>query len=326
MLTTQRQKDSDPASRDIGPYAAYISEDKAYGRDATKILTSNEQIVLKKIHEKIGNKQVTTREIEFAPSWVLHNAMEREHHNNWIGAYKEVPDSYVPRGANVISSHTLFKVKSHEEDRLEMKARFVLHGNRDKQKDDIRKDSAAADMIVFRLVLSLALILGFIFGIADIKCAYMQSGPANRDIYVRPPKEWKSTRGMLWKLLKLAYGIVEAGRQWLTTIETWMTEDAGVERVFAVSQLFVKRNETNKIILLIAKVTDDFLASGTIEDIKQFMNKLCASFEVGKIRSGQDFHFNGCEVTFDSHGSVTFSMDNYIRRLKPVQISRARRR
>lgn len=46
-------------------------------------------------------------------------------------------------------------------------------------------------MIIFRLAISFRSVPGFSFGITDIKGAYMQRGPAIREIYVRLLKEWK---------------------------------------------------------------------------------------------------------------------------------------
>lgn len=84
------------------------------------------------------------------------------------------------KGANVISSHVVFKVKTNDDGSLELKGRVVVHGNRDSEKDSVRSDRAAADMMIVRTVISLASILGFELATADIKGAYMQSGPITR--------------------------------------------------------------------------------------------------------------------------------------------------
>lgn len=94
-----------------------------------------------------------------------------------------------------------------------LKGRLVPHGNRDNERGDIRKDSSTAQFDVIRLLLCLTTFLGLRLGLADVKGAYLQSGPIQRELYVRPPREWKGPRGILWKLTKLPYGIVEAGRQ-----------------------------------------------------------------------------------------------------------------
>lgn len=104
----------------------------------------------------------------------MQKATQQEHNNNWKGAshfcrsllhtYEEENDKDVPRNANVISSHTLFKFKDLEYECLEMKARFVFQGNPNSEKDEIRKDSSSPDMTIFRLVFSLVVILGITFG------------------------------------------------------------------------------------------------------------------------------------------------------------------
>lgn len=58
-------------------------------------------------------------------------------------------------------------------------------------------------------------------GLVDINGAYMQSVPILRVIFVRTPLEWdQGRRGSIWKLLKLPYGIMQAGRQRDTVIES----------------------------------------------------------------------------------------------------------
>lgn len=81
----------------------------------------------------------------------------------------------------------------------------------------------------------------FRIGIVDIKGTYLQIGPICRKIYVRPPLLWTGARlEMLWDLLQLPYGITEAGHQWVTVMEEWLLGDAGMERIFGLSQLFFK--------------------------------------------------------------------------------------
>lgn len=57
--------------------------------------------------------------------------MRSEHEENWVGAYEEVDESKLPRGENVISSHVEFKIKENHEQRLKLKGRIVVNGNRD---------------------------------------------------------------------------------------------------------------------------------------------------------------------------------------------------
>lgn len=211
-----------------------------------------------------------------------------------------------------------------------MKSRIVPHGNRDDEKDSIRKDSATAQLNIIRLVLSLVTFLGFRIGTADIKGAYLQSGPIQRTIYVRPPREWyrrhATDRKVLWKLTKLPYGIVEAGRQWQKTVEDWMLSDGGLQRAFGLSQLFIRRNKRDEITLMVAKVTDDFLVAGKLEYIHEFMDRLQQRFTVGKVVVDERFHFNGCEIEQDQSGNIRMSMIRYLDRLRPINVTRTRRK
>lgn len=75
---------------------------------------------------------------------------------------------------------------------LIMKARNVLNGNRDRDGFTVRSDSYSADLAVVRIVISIGLTLEFVFGTADMKGAYITSGPSWREIYARPPNELRA--------------------------------------------------------------------------------------------------------------------------------------
>lgn len=60
---------------------------------------------LEKIHEIIGSKQFTARQLTFAPPFIFEDAFKAEHSSNWVNAYDEVSESDVPRNANLITSH-----------------------------------------------------------------------------------------------------------------------------------------------------------------------------------------------------------------------------
>ena len=208
----------DGGVKDIGDYATRKIEVQAaslVGQSLDRDLSRE----LEQIHDFIGSKQVTASHSVFAPPYITKETLKREHDTNWAEAYTTVADIDVPRHANVITSHVVYKIKTDEDGRRAMKARIVPHGNHDDQKDEVPKDSSNAPLFIVRLLLSLVSFLGFRVGTADIKIAFLQSGPITRDFYVRPPREWSTVRSILWKLLKLPYGIADAGRQWQKTVE-----------------------------------------------------------------------------------------------------------
>jgi len=296
------------------------------GNEARGDLHSNLQEVLKQVHDVVGSREVTMKKLEFAPSWLVESAFNSEYDTNWHDAYLPIDESDAPDDANVITSHVIYKVKTDENDQRKLKARIVPHGNKDLEKDDIRSDSSTAQFAVIRLLLFLTVFLGFRLGTVDVKGAYLQSGPITRDIYVRPPREWKGPRGILWKLVKLPYGIVEAGRQWQKAIENWMLNEAGFERVLGVSQLFRKRDLKGNTVLLVAKVTDDFLMSGTISAMNEFVDSIQSRFKISKAIIDSTIKFNGCVISQASNGDVSMSMQDYLVSINPISISRMRRK
>lgn len=139
-------------------------------------------------------------------------------------AYTVIPIKLFPSNANIIGSHVLYKMKQTDNGSLKLKAQMVLHGNRDKDRFAVRHDSASANLTVIRFIISLSQILGFALAAANIKGAYMQSRPITRTIFVRPLKQ-RSDRDCIWKLVRLPYGIFQAGRQWLWKVEQWMVNE-----------------------------------------------------------------------------------------------------
>lgn len=84
---------------------------------------------LEAIDATIGDKQVTASHLLFAPPWILHDSLKTEHESNWKDAYIEVQDRNIPRNANVISSHVVYKLKTDELGTSRLKSRIVPHGN-----------------------------------------------------------------------------------------------------------------------------------------------------------------------------------------------------
>lgn len=290
-------------------------------------LRSDIQKVLRTIHAAIGNSQVTITRMQSAPSWLTHKALSKEHDDNWSEAYHEVDERDIHKGANIISSHVVYKIKTDEAGRHRLKARICPHGNKDAMKDEIRKDSATAQFNVIRLMLAMATFFPMRLGVIDISGAYMQSGPIKREMYVRPPREWDGTaRGRVWKLTKLPYGVSEAGRQWATVIEDWLTNKMGMETVTGVSQLFIKRGAEGNIQMIMAKITDDLLFAGSKERMGQFVESIQARFSISKIIVDGPIDFNGCRITQDVHGNITMDMGAYTDSIKQMEITRNRRK
>lgn len=129
------------------------------------------------------------------------------HEYNWGDAYESVSQSNVPRNSSVISSHCVYKLTYDDEVKFRRKVRIVFYGYRDAEKDTFRKFGDAAYMVQIRILISVVSFHSFEVGIANIKGAFMHSGPYKVYIYIyfRHPRELRTTRETLCSLLKFPY-------------------------------------------------------------------------------------------------------------------------
>lgn len=286
-------------------------------------LDSDEQTVLATLYEKYGADQFTKNKAPEIPEWLYFKALDAEL-DNWKGHYEHTKLCDIPPGANVVGSHVVYRIKKDEQEAFKFKARLVVHGNEDLQKDDIRKDAATAHLTAIRLVLSMAACYGFNLGQIDIKAAYFQSGPIRRRIYVRPPRELLLFR-TIWKLLSLPYGIVEAGRQWQLASDDFL-HTIGLSPVYSLPQCFMLKRK-GKLELLVGKIVDDFLVAGKEKALKWFSTKINARFTVGKeTYTPQPLRFNGAIIQRDSRGSIRVCMHEFAAQIQKMKLDPTRRK
>lgn len=124
----------------------------------------------------------------------------------------------------------------------------------------------------------------------------------------------------------MPYGITEAGRQWQKVIEEWLLNDAGFERIYGVSQLFVERDRSGTITMLVSKVTDDILMGGSTQHMEVFAARIKKRFEISKVIVDGIIHFNGCILTQGSAGGIEMSMETYMEAIPSIPVPTARRK
>lgn len=192
--------ENEDCSRDVGEIR--LRED---ARPTHTEITSDRTKVLDALFYHIGTSQVNRCQLELVRSWLVISAIEDELSKSWGDAYSLVREWDVPRDENVIGSHFSYKIKVDESFKR-LKARLCPHCNQDEGNGKIRKDYANKGLMVIRLLLSLASAMRFGLCTADVKRAYLQSGPNTRDLHVRPHPKTGRKGGMIWKQKKLSYG------------------------------------------------------------------------------------------------------------------------
>ena len=151
-------------------------------------LFSSEQSDLKPMFEHFGNKPFLAYQAQGFPSYMLHNAYHEEE-ESFKRTVRVVARSTVPSNANVISSHVIYKIKVNDDESLKLKARIAPHGNEDSLKHEMRADCSMCAPMGIRLLISIATIYKWRLTKVDVKSAFLQTGAAERQVFVIPPRE-----------------------------------------------------------------------------------------------------------------------------------------
>lgn len=170
---------------------------------------STEHAVLSKKQDHFGNKTFLRHDAQGFDQFPLVTAFKTEE-ETFLRTVKQVAKKDVPAGANIISSHTIYKVKQYDDSSLKLKARIAPHGNEDDLKNELHKDCSTCSPTGLRILESVASLHGWTVYKADVTVAVLQTGIAQRDVYARPPKESQTKTTHLWLLLTAVHGLVNA--------------------------------------------------------------------------------------------------------------------
>ncbi len=142
-----------------------------------------------------------------------------------------------------------------------MKCRNAPHGNEDKQIGELRTDSATCSPLAFRIFLTVCSLFGFFISKVDFESAFLQTGPAQQVVYVRPPHS-DPAKCTLWKLKVAAYGLVNSNAKWKCLSDS-MLFNCGLTQHVLIPQLFYHvKNE--KLAIIVVKLVDDLLIGGAV--------------------------------------------------------------
>ena len=282
-----------------------------------------EQEMMQMYKDRFRTKEFLLHQAQGLPTAVTLNAYEAER-KKFMKECKKVHVSKVPATANVISSHVLYKIKDLDDGFLQCKARIAPHGNKDKNKENLKTDSSSCPPLGFRILLSVCSLMHWFASKVDIKSAFLQSGPAQRDVYVIPPRECKE-RSFYWLLMVASYGLVNASAKWQDHSDTTFLT-IGLNAVRYIPQLFyMKKNGV--MCLIVAKVVDDILIGGSLEARKWFISRLKKYYKLGTItHMPGTFHFFGLLISQDKDGKLTISAEEKLQGITPHQLSRVRRK
>ena len=202
---------------------------------------------------------------------------KQEEMQKWIdmGTYVEVCDSGQPR----ISTRWVCteKVKGND---IILKARLVARGF-EENTNELRKDSPTCQKESLRCFLSVLASHQWKLCSIDIKSAYLQGIPINRELYIQPPKEAQTDK--IWHLKKCPYGLADAGRHWHIRVKEELLQLGG--QPLALDQSVFVWHEDGICVGVMVIHVDDFIYGGTDTFQERVVCRFRKVFQVGSEES-----------------------------------------
>lgn len=191
------------------------------------------------------------------------------------------------------------------------KARLVVRGLEDPDRDNVDSTSPTSLRATLRVVLPALATHGFIPRTVDACTAFLQGMPLDRPtaVFVQPPPQARVPSGLVWQLRKCAYGLTDAPRRWYESVLRLM-QDLELTRLSVDHGLFTQ-HDAGRLVLVVAVHVDDFLFGGAAAAVDRFERALRSACEAGATKLG-DITFTGLRVSTtmdDDTGSVTISTD-----------------
>ena len=228
------------------------------------------------------------------------------------GVYKEVEDK--PHLYKIPSQWVITKKDTHKSGKGQYKARLVCLGNLDRKINIKATDSPTVDRQTLRMVLSCIANLEWQLKSCDISAAFLQGCDMEREVFMRPPKEFEKP-GKIWKLLKPVYGLADAGRLWYRKLRSRLIE-LGMKELTGDAACMMMHKD-GKLIGVVCIHVDDLVYAGTPEFDSIVMEPLMKTFNISKVES-REFKFCGMDIKQHSDFSITINQVDYAKGIEDL--------
>ena len=235
--------------------------------------------------------------------------------SNWekMNVYNEVHDD----GQPYITGRWVYTEKV-KEGKLERKARLVCRGF--EEQSEIQKDSPTCNKDSLRIGISIMSSKNWDMNSLDIKAAFFQGKELTRDVFMKPPKEAKSS-GKLWKLRLCVYGLDDGSRNWYFSLKEAL-EKFHCKCSKLDPAVFTYHQNSELLGILIIHV-DDILWSGTEEFVNDVILKIRSTFSISS-ENRSAFKYIGLHLSQDQTG-IHLDQEKYVNELSEIQIPMGRK-
>ena len=214
--------------------------------------------------------------------------------------YTEVPDE----GQQTMNTTWVIKPK-FVDGRYTLKARLCARGFEENQ--FFRTDSPTCSREGIRITLTTISTNGWTLRSLDVKTAFLQGNPMQREVFLKPPKEANTNN--LWLLRKCVYELSDASRQWYLRVKEELTRLGG--EMNKLDYGLFTFSVDGKLCGIVTCFVDDMIYGGT-DDFESFITtNLKATFQIGT-ENDVSFNYVGLKVQQHDDKSITIDQSGYI--------------
>ena len=195
-----------------------------------------------------------------------------------------------------------------------VKARLCVRGDLEEEVEMIRRDSPTVNKTNIKLFYLIALHKKWKIKTADVKAAFLQGTDLERDVFLRPPKE-RRVPGIVWKMVKRAYGFVDASRGFYLEMEKTLTELKCPTSKFDPALYYHFDDKTEELKgMLMTHVDDIMYGTGDDDFEEKVMKPLKTKFEFGS-EEESIFRYVGMQVQQHAQ-SIVVNFDHYLENIE----------
>jgi hypothetical protein len=208
-----------------------------------------------------------------------------------FNVYEEVKRSDYPN-QELISCRWVNETKEAKGNEIQQpKFRLVARGFQEVEPPI--SDSPTAQKSVTRMCLVLSNLFGWKIEGLDIRAAFLQSNDIDRVILMTPPKEFRKSDDMVWRIKKPIYGLNDGARKWFMTMKKKLVE-YGCKPLALDPSVYVYHAGGYMCGFCVLHV-DDFLIGGLPLFHEKVVSKLVSEFVVSSRKSGH-FTYVGWDI------------------------------
>ena len=191
-----------------------------------------------------------------------------------------------------------------------MKARLVARGFEEIENHNIRKDSPTCGKENLRLMFLLTSAHEWKVNSMDIRAAFLQGKPIERDVYLKPPKEAHTKK--IWKINITVYGLCDAPRAWYLSMMGELIKTGGVRSKYDNAIFYWHQN--NVLQGMLSSHVDDFCWAGTEWFKENVIDIIRSKFAVSK-EAIETFKYLGLMIT-QSRNGIQVHQKNYVEEIQ----------